>query len=99
MFAEFIFMKADTPITNAIELAATDDTGCVCRMELIWEGLEKLERENARLRAELARIAALLKKWNAPGTTKDQLGLWDEIEVYISENVRDHRCSPEAGKF
>lgn len=52
-------MKNDTPITNAIERAATDDTGSVTRMEPIWEGLEKLERENARLRDALERCAKM----------------------------------------
>jgi septation ring formation regulator EzrA len=59
--------------------------------------------ENVRLREELetarksnARIAGLLKKWNAPGAIKDQLGIWDEIEEFILSNARDHRPLPES---
>jgi len=47
-----------TPETDAIEQAATDDTGAVTRMEPIWEGLQKLERERDEARAEAA-------KWKA----------------------------------
>jgi len=49
---------SDTPETDAIERAATDDTGAVTRMEPIWEGLQKLERERDEARAEAA-------KWKA----------------------------------
>jgi len=40
---------SDTPETDAIERASTDDTGAVTRMEPIWEGLQKLERERDAL--------------------------------------------------
>lgn len=31
-------------------MESIDDTGCVCRMEPIWETMEDLERENMRLK-------------------------------------------------
>ena len=46
-------MTSKTPITDAIERAATDDAGNVTRMEPIWRGLEKLERENAKLKGAI----------------------------------------------
>lgn len=43
-----------TPETRKAELASLDDTGCVTRMEIIWETMERLERERDEARELLA---------------------------------------------
>ena len=42
-----------TPETRKAELASVDDTGCVTRMEIIWETKERLERERDEAREKL----------------------------------------------
>lgn len=42
-----------TPETRKAEQASLDDTGCVTRMEIIWETMERLERERDEAREEL----------------------------------------------
>lgn len=46
-------MTTPTPRTDAIWKASIDDTGCVTRMEPIWNGLEAMEREIIDLKARL----------------------------------------------
>lgn len=45
---------SDTPETDRIAIAACDDTGGLCRPEILWDALERLERQRNDAR-ELAR--------------------------------------------
>jgi hypothetical protein len=45
--------KETTPKTYAAWKASIDDTGCVCRMEPIWETMERLEKENQAMRGRV----------------------------------------------
>ena len=44
--------KETTPQTYGAWKASIDDTGCVCRMEPIWETMERLEKENQQLQSK-----------------------------------------------
>lgn len=46
--------KEETPRSYAAWQSSIDDTGCVTRMELIWDTMEQLERENLELETENA---------------------------------------------
>jgi len=45
--------RTPTPRTDAIWKASIDDTGCVTRMEPIWNGLVAMELEIIDLKARL----------------------------------------------
>jgi len=77
-------MKSNTPITDAIERAATDDAGNVTRMEPIWKGLEKLERENQKLREDKRRLDFLEAAHDALNSRFGTNYGWDLI---INDNV------------
>ena len=51
---------APTPESHRAYLASIDDTGCVTRMEPIWDTMHRLERERDEARAEAARLRELI---------------------------------------
>ena len=44
---------SNTPRTDAIQKSACDDTGRLCRPELLWSGLEQFELELTAAREEI----------------------------------------------
>lgn len=54
-------MTTPTPRTDAIWKASIDDTGCVTRMEPIWNGLEAMEREIIEQRKRIEELETLLR--------------------------------------
>jgi hypothetical protein len=53
--------ETETPRSHKAWKESIDDTGCVTRMEPIWETMEALERENAKQRTSLAFAASVIK--------------------------------------
>jgi hypothetical protein len=64
---------SDTPRTDSIARDACDDTGCLCRPELLWEGLKRLERELAEMKT---RASQALDEADAARRQRDQ---WREL--------------------
>lgn len=50
-----------TPETDRIARAACDDKGMLCRPQLLWDALERLERERDEAREELADWALIVE--------------------------------------
>ena len=77
--------KETTPQTHAAWKASIDDTGCICRMEPIWETMENLEKMNQLLAAALKNC--IYGKFNA---TPDGLEL-------LAKLSRHNETSPSVG--
>lgn len=65
--------KRPTPETRKAELASLDGTGCVTRMEIIWETMERLERERDEAREQLAYVQAAFDRCKQVGAKTSQL--------------------------
>jgi hypothetical protein len=87
-------MKTELPITTSIERLATDSTGCVTRMEPIWEGLEMLEREVVRLREAVTdALAHLETNYDIDGNSMAKSDAANKLRSILA-NVRDDRQLP-----
>lgn len=64
-----------TPITDAVARAACDDTGCLCRPEILWDSHSDLERQLAEAKQEIADLS----RWKSEMLFVD--GGWDPQEI------------------
>lgn len=89
-------MNTDTPETDALAKAACDDTGTLCRPEILWDAIERFERQRDELQQWKAEQLIVESQWDTQAIGKElNLPLGSSIHAGILPAVQQLKAALE----